>query len=94
MNKRLVLITALGAALSAASLLPIPASAHNAAYMVLANGKCLEVGAGNEVSLPASANAPSNGGFLDLIPGPGDQFGARFAADQGDTPLLGGHRCP
>ena len=48
------------------------------------------VGAGDPNQSPGSDNAP---GQLDLIPGNGDQYGARYAADQGNSRLLPG-ACP
>lgn len=87
MNKKLVL-SALGVGLSAALILPIPASAHNAGHVILPSGDCVNVG-GNSVQLPETAHAPTTPkGELDLIPGPGDQFGARFAAEQGQSRVL------
>ena len=90
MNKQLMFTTAFAAGLAASLILPTAASAHNAGHFYLPSGECRNVGAGNDVALPGGAQAPSNGGFLDLIPGRGDQFGARYAADQGNTPILGG----
>ena len=94
MNKRLVVITALGAAVSAAALLPIPASAHNAAHMELPGGSCINIGSGKSVILPDNANAYTTAlGERDLIPSTAtrDEIGARFAVEQGNTPLLAGH---
>jgi hypothetical protein len=76
-----------------------PAGAHNAAHITFPDGSCLEVGsfkdapivgAGNPNQSPGSNNEP---GQLDLIPGNGDQYGARYAADQGNSRLLPGP-CP
>jgi hypothetical protein len=95
MNRKLKLGLVAGV-LGAALVLPAQASAHNAAHHYVGNGKCVEVGAGNEVLLPASSNTPHKNadGKLDLIPGSGDQFGARFAVTRGNTPLLAAHNCP
>jgi len=74
------------------------AGAHNAAHLIRPDGTCHEVGsnkdapivgAGNPNQSPGSNNQP---GQLDLIPGNGDQYGARYAADQ-SPPLLPGN-CP
>ncbi len=83
------------AMLGAALLVPAPALAHNAAHQILPMGECQNSGAGNTVHLPPRSSSPhkDSDGTLDLIPGPGDQFGARFAVTRGDTPLLAGH-CP
>lgn len=87
---KLAIITGL---VAVALALPAPVSAHNAAHKFKPSGECLSVAAGNTVQLPPTANAPQNNGELDLIPGSGDQFGARFAVTRGNTPLLAGH-CP
>jgi hypothetical protein len=74
------------------------ASAHNAAHFFLPDGTCHEVGsnrdapivgAGNPNQSPGSNNLP---GQLDLIPGNGDQYGARYAAEH-SLRLLPGN-CP
>ena len=72
---------------------PGPAEAHNAGHIILPSGECLNVGAGNSVLLPPSAQANTNGnGELDLKPGTsGDEFGARWAAEQGNSRMLPGH---
>jgi hypothetical protein len=79
----------------------VPASlagAHNAAHFVLPDGTCHEVGSDNDAPIvgdgnpnqsPGSNNLP---GQLDLIPGNGDQYGARYAADQSPRLLPG--NCP
>jgi hypothetical protein len=90
MRKLALLAAALVAAFGGAS----SASAHNAGHIVLPDGSCLEVGSNKEAPIVA---APAPGdlvtGQLDLIPGPRDQYGARFAANQGNTPILPGN-CP
>ena len=90
MNKNLILTATLGAALAAATLAPVPASAHNAGHIILPSGECLSVGGNNSVSLPDTAQAYTNAsGERDLIPGtPGDEIGARFAAEQGNSQVL------
>jgi hypothetical protein len=78
------------------------AQAHNAGYVVTGNGDCQEVGSGKEAPFVAEQNPNRNSttdpGQLDLIPGPGDQYGARFAADQGNSavqrPVSGTQTCP
>lgn len=74
------------------------ANAHNAAHFFLPNGTCHEVGSdknapivghGNPNQSPGSNNLP---GQLDLIPGNGDQYGARYAAEHSPTLLPG--NCP
>jgi hypothetical protein len=86
---------------SALAAVAIPAGlagAHNAAHFFLPDGTCHEVGsnrdapivgAGNPNQSPGSNNLP---GQLDLIPGNGDQYGARYAADQSPRLLPG--NCP
>lgn len=75
-----------------------PAGAHNAAHFYLPDGTCHEVGsnkdapivgAGNPNQSPGSNNQP---GQLDLIPGNGDQYGARWAAE--NSPRLLPGNCP
>jgi hypothetical protein len=72
--------------------------AHNAAHFFLPDGTCHEVGSnrdapivgdGNPNQSPGSINLP---GQLDLIPGNGDQYGARYAAEH-SLRLLPGN-CP
>ena len=90
MNRKLVLTAALGAGLATAALFPIPASAHNAGHVNLPSGECLNVGSNKSVLLPGSAQAHTNAaGERDLIPGTsGDEIGARFAAEQGNSRVL------
>jgi hypothetical protein len=70
------------------------ASAHNAAHIILPDGTCLNVGSGKEAPLvpEQNPNRLASTGQLDLVPGPGDQYGARFAANQSPTLLPGD--CP
>lgn len=71
-----------------------PVSAHNAGHIILPDGRCLGVGSNREAPVvPAAAPGDLASGQLDLIPGPGDQYGARFAAVRGKTPVLPGE-CP
>jgi hypothetical protein len=64
------------------------AFAHNAGHFFLPKGQCVTLG-----SLKPGPFVGPNGEQLDLIPGPGDQFGVRFAAERGQTPVLPGE-CP
>jgi hypothetical protein len=82
----------------AAVTVPSLASAHNAAHFFLPDGTCHEVGSdkdapivgdGNPNQSPGSNNLP---GQLDLIRGNGDQYGARYAANQSPRLLPG--NCP
>lgn len=95
--KRSILATAAGVL----AVVVVPAglaSAHNAAHFFLPEGTCHEVGSnkdapivgdGNPNQSPGSNNLP---GQLDLIPGNGDQYGARWAAEHSPTLLPG--NCP
>ena len=77
-----VIAVALVAALASA----FPAGAHNAGHFFLPDGTCHEVGS----FLPGPL-VGSDKHVLDLIPAtPKDEYGASFAAFQGDTPLLPG----
>lgn len=85
---------ALLAAVTVAAVGAPSALAHNAGHIILPNGTCLEVGSNKEapdVGEPAPGDLTT--GQLDLIPGSGDQYGARFAATRGNTPVLPGN-CP
>jgi hypothetical protein len=93
MRKLALLVAALVAAIGAVS-----ASAHNAGHIYI-DGRCLEVGSSKEAPL-VGQGAPQNAlGQLDLIYDPqngvdvSDQYGARWAAIQGSTPILPGN-CP
>lgn len=63
------------------------ASAHNAAHLYLPDGRCVTVGSDREAPLVGPDRVQ-----LDLIPGPGDQYGARFAAVR--SPTLYPSDCP
>ncbi len=68
------------------------ASAHNAGHVITQNGDCVNVGAGNRVYVPEQNPNRNSKGELDLIPGdPRDEFGARFAAEQGNSRVEGTH---
>jgi hypothetical protein len=86
------MLKSLAAIVSSASLavaLAPAASAHNAGHFLLPDGTCHEVGSFKEVT-----RGPN--GKLDLIPetpSPFDEYGASYAAFQGNTPILPGP-CP
>ena len=93
--------TTLAVAISTLAAVSLPhglATAHNAAHLYLPDGTCVDVGsnrdapivgAGNPNQSPGSNNLP---GQLDLIPGNGDQYGARWAAEHSPRLLPG--NCP
>lgn len=56
--------------------------AHNAGHVHLPNGSCVDVGSGKHAHNPEQQ---------DRIPGPGDQYGARWAAEQANTPIWPRH---
>ena len=74
------------------------ANAHNAAHFFLPNGICHEVGSDKDAPIVGHGNPNQSPGFnnlpgqLDLIPGNGDQYGARYAAEHSPTLLPG--NCP
>jgi hypothetical protein len=82
----LVLVVTGALALGAA-----PASAHNAGCVQTGNGEWVFVGSNKSAPLVPEQNPhyhaadDADQGRLDLQPGPGDQYGARFAADQGQS---------
>ena len=85
------LVAALLAA-AAAGLAAAPAGAHNAGCVPTGNGAWVFVGSGKSGPFVPEQNPNRNTtagpdyGRLDLQPGgPGDQFGARHAADQGGS---------
>jgi hypothetical protein len=93
---RMSLAVALGA-MTAASLTAGLAEAHNAAHFFLPNGTCHEVGSNREAPIVGAGNPNQSPGFnrpgqLDLIPGSGDQYGARYAAERSPRLLPG--NCP
>ena len=85
----------LGAAVACAfALSAAPATAHNAGCVRTGNGTWVSVGSGKFGPM-VSENNPHyhttpgpNFGRLDLQPGPGDQYGARHAADQGNSAVV------
>jgi hypothetical protein len=86
MVRRAIVLTTLGVVLA----LPAVAGAHNRAHIILPSGECIIVGSEKSVTLP-------DGTFLDLRPETpwqvADEFGAAFAADEGNSRLLKGP-CP
>ena len=85
-------LTLLGAATAVAvSLTAGPAAAHNAGCVQTGNGEWVFVGSNNSGPFVPDQNPNRNElpgtdfGRLDLQPGPGDQYGARHAADQGNS---------
>lgn len=88
-------LTLLGALVTTFALGVAPATAHNAGCVQTGNGEWRFVGS-NKESPAVSEHNPntiyeSRGGqppdyYLDLQPGgPGDQYGARHAADRGNS---------
>lgn len=76
---------------TALALMLAPAAfAHNRAHIILPSGECVIVGSEKSVTLP-------DGTFLDLRPETpwqvADEYGASFAADEGNSFLLKGP-CP
>ena len=74
------------------------ANAHNAAHHFRPDGTCVEVGSNRDAPIVGENNPNQSPGFnnqprqLDLIPGVGDQYGARYAAEHSPTLLPG--NCP
>jgi hypothetical protein len=94
LGRKLAVITATVVAAFA----PASAAAHNAGHIVI-DGRCLEVGSNKEGPI-VGEGAPQHAlGQLDLIYDPrsgvdlSDQYGARWAAIKGNTPILAGN-CP
>ena len=85
------LICFVTAAVSALSLWAAPAAAHNAGCVHTGHGKWVFVGSNKlgpfvpEQNPHYHAAPDADQGRLDLQEGPGDQYGARFAADQGNS---------
>jgi len=90
--RKLALLAATLVATFAAS----PASAHNAGHVILRDGTCLNVGSFKDAPLVGQGAPQDALHELDLISDPkngvdtSDQYGARYAADQGGTPILPG----
>jgi hypothetical protein len=92
MRKRTTLAVAVGA-LAVVGLPCGLASAHNAACVVLADGTVINVGSNREAPIVGRGAPQLPNGQLDLIPGPGDQYGARFAANQSPALIPPGGDC-
>lgn len=97
MLKRRLFVIALALAIAASLLVVGIASAHNSGHIVFPDGTCLNVGSLKEAPFVSESNPHLNTttdpGRLDLIPGRGDQYGARFAAEQGNSRIEPGE-CP
>jgi hypothetical protein len=83
------------AAVGLALAVPVTASAHNRAHIILPDGSCIIVGSEKSVPLPDNAAAPTNSdGLRDLRPEtPADEIGTAFAAEQGGSAIEKGP-CP
>ena len=81
-TKRLVVGIVVAAVIMLQGLMGGMALAHNAGHIHLPTGECRDVGHGNHGPTENQDKDPE----LD-----GDQFGARHAADQGNTPIYPGH---
>ena len=97
MFKQKLWVIALVLAIASSLLIVGVVFAHNAGHIFLSDGTCVNVGSSKESPDVSDSNPNLNTttdpGQLDLIPGPGDQYGARFAADQGNSRVLPG-ACP
>lgn len=88
-HARALLSGALGAGLIAIAAAGT-AGAHNAGHIIL-DDRCVELGSGNPGPYVPESNpnfhdeADADYGRLDLKDGRGDQYGARFAAEQGNS---------
>lgn len=89
-----------GAAVVCATALNVaPAGAHNTGCVITGNGGVVTVGSGKSAPLVPEQNPnyraddDGDGGRLDLVDGPGNQYGARFAADQGNSAVLAPRNC-
>jgi hypothetical protein len=88
------LLIALMITLLATAMTVSAAFAHNAGCIVLPDASYQSVGSLKEAPVVGAGNPNQlSNGQLDLIPGSGDQYGARFAADQGNSAVLPGE-CP
>lgn len=76
-----LLVTAAAMALSSAAV-----AAHNAGCVQTGTGEYVFVGSNKDSPIVPEHNPKQNDdGNLDLIEGPGDQYAARFAAEQGES---------
>ena len=94
-------LTLLGVVVTAAvAVFPVPAPAHTAGCVQTGNGEWVFVGSNKSGPFVPEQNPNRNAatGQLDLVPGPGDQYGARYAADQGNSavqrPFSATQTCP
>jgi hypothetical protein len=84
-------LTLIAAATALIALTPGPAAGHNAGCVQTGNSEWMFVGSNNNAPFVPEQNPNRNTipgadyGRLDLQPGPGDQYGARYAADQGNS---------
>jgi hypothetical protein len=71
-----------------------PAKAHNAGCVQTGNGEWVFVGSSKDAPFVPEQNPNRNEtpgpdfGRLDLQEGPGDQYGTRYAADQGNSAVV------
>ena len=80
MLRRRAIAFAVAAAFAGALIAPAATSAHNAGHLHLSNGRCQDVGSGKHHD------------HADKYPDtPGDEYGTRWAADQGNTPIFPRH---
>jgi hypothetical protein len=82
-TRRLVAGVVVAVALAIQVLTGTVALAHNAGHIHLPNGECQDVGSGNHAANPDLQDRDPNQ--------PGDQYGARWAAQQGNTPIWPRH---
>ncbi len=84
-------LTIIAVAVGVAAVAAVPANAHNAGCVQTGNGEYVFVGSNKNAPSVSENNPntiynPATGEYnLDLQPGPGDQYGARYAADQGNS---------
>lgn len=81
---RVLLALLVATALMALSIATV--AAHNAGCVETGNGEYVFVGSNRDSPIVPEQNPNRNSdGNLDLIEGSGDQYGARYAADQGNS---------
>ena len=79
-------LTIFGVVTAMAAFAASPATGHNAGCVQTGTGEWVFVGSNKGAPFVPEQNPNRNAeGQLDLQPGPGDQFGARHAADQGNS---------
>jgi hypothetical protein len=95
--RRLISFSIIAAAMGV--IVAAPAAAHNAGCVMNGNGEWVFVGSNESAPFVPEQNPNRNTtpgsdlGRLDLQPGPGDQYGARFAADQGNSAVERPNNC-